>query len=114
MENEWNLQPVVNFLGHFVKWQTSIATENLYKDGVACSKYASFMRDEVYPLGIRFFTNTGYRTARFPLIPRPATREEMEVIVDEDGNSERPVGCVGAGEQPASAPGNSPPSSLAV
>lgn len=88
VENEWNLQPVVNFLGHFVKWQTSIATENLYKDGVACSKYASFMRDEVYPLGIRFFTNTGYRTARFPLIPRPATREEMEVIVDEDGNSE--------------------------
>lgn len=84
VENEWNLQPVTNLMGHFLHWFSSIAREDLYKDGVACSKYASLMRDEVYPFGIRFFTNTGYYTSVFPLIPRPATDEEMEDVGDSD------------------------------
>lgn len=86
-ENEWNLQPVVNLMGHFLRWQTSVATDELYEDGVACSLYGSAMRDEVYPFAISFFTNTGYRTARFPLIPRPASKDEMAVIVDGKGSS---------------------------
>lgn len=81
-EPEWNLQPVCNLLGHFIKWQTSVSTENLYKDGRSCSLYTGYMRDEVYPLGIRFFTTTGFKTSLFPLIPRPKSKEEAE-IVDE-------------------------------
>lgn len=84
VENEWNLQPVVNLMGHFLHWFTAIAREDLYKDGVACSLYGSTMRDEVYPFGIRFFTNTGYYTSIFPLIPRPATEEEMDDVGDSE------------------------------
>lgn len=84
VENEWNLQPVVNLLGHFANWFTSVAREDLYQDGVACSLYGSVMRDEVYPFGIRFVTDTGYRTAVFPLIPRPAEGNEMDDVYDSD------------------------------
>lgn len=83
-ETEWNLQPVCNFLGHFLRWQSSVSTENLYKDGAACSLYAGFMRDEVYPFGISFETKTGYITPIFTLIPRPKKKEEAELIDDSD------------------------------
>ena len=70
VEKEWNLQPIANLLGSFVKWQTVEAGEGLYEDGVNASLYKTFMRDEVYPLGIKFGTNYGYKTALFPLIGR--------------------------------------------
>lgn len=82
VENEWNLQPVVNLMGHFANWFTSFAREDLYEDGVACSLYGSTMRDEVYPFGIRFITSTGYRTSVFPLIPRPAREDELEDVYE--------------------------------
>src|SRR5699024_6544744 len=71
-EKEINLQPVVNLMGPFLKWQTSIARETLYQspDDNALSK--GYMRNEVYPFSIRFNFNNGYKTALFPLINRPA------------------------------------------
>lgn len=81
-EPEWNLQPVCNFLGHFLEWQTSVSLDSLYQDGVACSKYSSFMRDEVYPFSISFVTKTGYETPVFNLIPRPKHIEEAEIVSD--------------------------------
>lgn len=83
-EPEWNLQPVCNLLGHFLRWQSSVSTENLYKDGAACSLYTGFMRDEVYPFGISFETKTGYITPIFNLIPRPKKKEEAEILDDSD------------------------------
>lgn len=83
-ESEWNLQPVCNLLGHFLQWQTSVSTDSLYQDGVACAKYACFMRDEVYPFAISFLTKTGYETAAFNLIPRPKSVYEAEVVSDGD------------------------------
>lgn len=80
VEKEWNLQPVVSLLGTFLKWQTSEAGENLYLDGVNNAKYKAYMRDEVYPFGIRFRTNTGYKTAVFPFIGRPAYNYEIENV----------------------------------
>jgi hypothetical protein len=71
-EKEWNLQPVVNFIGQFAKWQTSIASENFYESGVNNGK-KGYNRDEVYPLAIQFQTNTGYKTPVYPLIGRQAT-----------------------------------------
>lgn len=85
-EKEWNLQPVVNLLGGFLKWQTYQAKQTLYEDGVAASKYKGYMRDEVYPFSIRFGTKDGYWTSLFPLVPRPATEEELEEIVYESNN----------------------------
>ena len=72
VEKEWNLQPVVNLLGSFLKWQTVESTENLYEDGVNVAMYKGYMRDEVYPFGIRFITNDGYKTAVYPMMGRPS------------------------------------------
>ena len=78
LEKEWNLQPAMNLMGSLLKWQTVEAKEDLYADGVNDSMYSSYMRDEVYPFGIRFSTNTGYRTSVFPLVSRPGNDEEWE------------------------------------
>jgi len=86
-EKEWNLQPIVNLLGGFFKWQTHIAKENLYADGVNNALYKTFMRDETYPLSIKFETNTGYKTARFPLIGRPSIVTDLETIDNLDSES---------------------------
>lgn len=75
---EINLQPVVNLMGGFLKWKSSKAKEDLYRDGVNVSLYTGYMRDEVYPFGIRFFTNKGFVTPIFPFISRPASVEELE------------------------------------
>jgi len=79
-EPEWNLQPVVNLLGSLFKWQTAIAKESFYKDGKNASERKGYMRDEVYPFGIRFVTDTGYRTAVFPMIGRPSSPDETEDV----------------------------------
>lgn len=84
VEKEWNLQPVVNLLGTFVKWQTLMGSESAYADGVNTSLYRGYMRDEVYPLGIRFVTDYGYKTAVFPLISRPLIKGHDDELVNND------------------------------
>lgn len=81
-EKEWNLQPVVSLMGHFLKWQASVAHEDLYKDGNACSLYVGYMRNEVYPFSISFKTSTGYKTPAFVLIPPPSERAREEMSKD--------------------------------
>lgn len=71
-EKEWNLQPVVSLMGHFLKWHCGVAHEDLYKDGNACSLYTGYMRNEVYPFAISFKTSTGYKTPAFVLVPPPS------------------------------------------
>ena len=80
VENDWNLQPIANLLGAFVRWQTVQMDEDAFKDGVVASKYSGFLRDEVYPLGIRFHTKEGYITPLFPLISRPATSDDLRDV----------------------------------
>lgn len=89
-EKELNLQPVVNLMGAFLKWQTTVAKEGLYEDGVATALYKGYHRDEVYPFSIRFLSKNGFKTALFPLIGRPNVQtsyfEEgggQEVDIDE-------------------------------
>lgn len=67
---EINLQPVVNLMGQFARWRTVIAEEELYAAGANTANYRSYLRDEVRPYSIRFFTDYGYVTANFPLIAR--------------------------------------------
>lgn len=86
VEKEWNLQPIANLLGGFVKWQTVQAKEQLYKDGVKNSLYTGYMRDEVYPLSLRFVTSDGYRTSNFTLVPPPPTSEDLEILSVNDPN----------------------------
>lgn len=79
-EKEWNLQPVINFLGEFVQWSTTSAKEDLYADGVANALYAGYMRDETYPLSIQFLTDNGYKTSIFPLMGRMPTKDEISDV----------------------------------
>ena len=89
VEKEWNLQPMVNLLGSFVKWQTVEAGEDLYKDGINVANYKGYMRDEVYPMGIRFITNTGYKTSLFPLVGRPSSTEDLyDLLKDNNYNKD--------------------------
>lgn len=91
-EKEWNLQPMASLLGHFMRWQASVASEDLYKDGNACSLYVGYMRDEVYPFGISFKTSTGYKSPVFTLIPPPHT--EARKLAADDSRIQVPVDSV--------------------
>lgn len=70
IKEEINLQPIVNFLGQFLKWQTVIAKEDLYDDGVLGYQNRGYNRDEVVPFSIRFLLDGGYETAIYPFISR--------------------------------------------
>lgn len=84
-KKEINLQPVVNLMGQFaVKWQTHIATEDFYSNGVATALYRGYNRDEVVPLGIKFLIDGGYETAVFPFIARQPEDEDLEFVVETD------------------------------
>ena len=95
-KKEINLQPAVNFMGQFLQWQTHIAPENLYEDGVADALYKGYNREEVVPFSIKFLLRGGYETAIFPFIGRQAKPTDLEYVVktdtfgdlvyDEDGN----------------------------
>jgi hypothetical protein len=87
VEKEWNLQPMVSLLGTFVKWQTVEANENLYQDGVNISNFKGYMRDEPYPLGLAFVTNTGWKTATFPFVARPPMTTDL-TIYNENSNTD--------------------------
>lgn len=84
-QRELNLQPVVNLMGGFVKWNTSVALEDLYEDGVNVSKYTGFMRDEVVPLSIKFYMTGGLETPNFTFVPRPPTADELTEYVNVAG-----------------------------
>ncbi|MEI6887498.1 MAG: hypothetical protein WCK31_04665, partial [bacterium] len=82
-----NLQPVVNLFGSLLKWQSSIAKEDLYKNAIATSKYKGYMRNEVYPFALRLFNKDGSYTATFPLIGRPADSNDLAIITDKNYQS---------------------------
>ncbi len=70
VEKEMNLQPVVSLMGQFLKWQTHIATEDLYKNGISNALYLGYNRDEVVPFGIIFYSKNGYKTSLLPFVAR--------------------------------------------
>ena len=72
-----NLQPVVNFMGEFMTWRSSIADEDLYQTSRATAQFRGYLRDEVYALGIRFITNEGYSTPVYPLVSRYKTDNDV-------------------------------------
>lgn len=86
-KTDLNLQPVVNFLGEFLQWQTHVAQEGLYENGVLASKYKGYNRDEVVPVGIRFLLDGGQVTPNYPLIARQAIEEDLEEISNLDAES---------------------------
>jgi len=82
-----NLQPVVNLMGSFAKWTTYQTTEDAYQNGVIVSNYTGYMRDEVYPFGIKFFMDGGHETPLMPFVPRPPKDSELTEYVNEQGDA---------------------------
>lgn len=81
-----NLQPVVNLIGGFLKWNSSVAKESLYKDAIATAKYRGYTREETEAFGLRFFTKDGMEYPVTPLVARPPKTEETEFIDPNDKN----------------------------
>lgn len=67
-----NLQKAVIGLSPSIRWQTSEANEWFYKDGMNAANYRSYLRDEVYALGIVFERSNTLDTCAYPLIGRAA------------------------------------------
>lgn len=74
-----NLQPVINLLSIYLNWQSHIANEDLYKDGIAAAKYKGYYRDETYATGIRFIIDGEY-SPDYAFVGRPATTTDLEEI----------------------------------
>ena len=85
-KEEINLQPVVNLFGSLLRWQTSVAKEDLYKSAIATSKFKGYQRDEVYPFGIRFLYKEGGKSAVYPLIGRPSNDDDTVLLDNLDNN----------------------------
>lgn len=77
-----NLQPVVNFIGEYVKWRTFTAQENVYENVENASTKVGYQRDEVQPLAIKFRTKSGYKTAAFPLVARMAEESDLKKVTN--------------------------------
>ncbi len=80
-----NLQPVVNLMGSMVKWATYQTKEDAYENGIIVANYKAFMRDETYPLSIKFIRDGGGETPLMPFVARPPRPDEIVEYVDEDG-----------------------------
>lgn len=81
-----NLQPIANLIGGFVKWNSSVAKEKLYKDAIASANFLGYMREEVEPFGLRLFTKDGMEYPILPLVARPPKPEEVQTIASTDKN----------------------------
>lgn len=82
-EEELNIQPVLNLFGGLLHWETAAASEDLYKNSIANSKYKAFPRDEVQPFGIRLLYKNGGYSATFPLIARPKKTGEDAILTGD-------------------------------
>jgi hypothetical protein len=80
-KKEINLQPIMQFIGANLKWNTSIAKETLYNNPIATSNYGTYNREEVQPFGLRTLHKDGSKSAIFPLIP-PPLRDLSQPIVE--------------------------------
>lgn len=65
-----NLQRAVIQLSPFIQWKTYESMEDLYSDGASAANYRSFLRDELYPLGIIFERNNTLDTCVYPFVGR--------------------------------------------
>ena len=89
-EADLNLQPVVNLMSAFLRWQIGVAKENLYQNGIEDSKYTGYLRNENYSFAIQFESSDGDISPLFPLTHRPSVKTGVfatneEFIVIEDG-----------------------------
>lgn len=82
-EEEWNLQPIGVLMGAMLQWQTDVASEKLYLDGIGNESTTGYMRDEVYPLSFRVHTDYGYTSPLVNLVGRPANQYDLDIVTNK-------------------------------
>lgn len=83
-----NYQPQANNIK--VRWVARAVPEEYYRDG---GNKVGYMRDEVYPLGVRWIYNTGDKTEAFH-IPGPEARsKDLVKIYNSDAYEAYDPGC---------------------
>lgn len=99
-----NLQPIMGLAGAFVRWNTLIANEELYKNPAFAQKFRGYSRDETYPLSLTFGFTDGTESNDIILINRgPYTAAnyqvlgqtmpgDLTVVVDNSGDVPVPIG----------------------
>lgn len=65
---KFNLQPVINLVE--LEWISVVAKEGDYKKPRIANQFKSFLRDEVYPLGIELLLDNGEKGPTFPFVGR--------------------------------------------
>lgn len=83
---EYNLQPVVNFIK--LNWETISLPANKpnynYSNGIVGTHFRSYMRDEVYPFGIKFKLKNGKYTRIFHIPGRAADSTDLAILPSDN------------------------------
>ena len=83
----YNLQPIANLMGAFLRWRTAVARGNFYEYEKNASLYKGRMRDEVYTYSIRFIKKSGGTTPLYFLSNRPSNEYENGYVSNDDTTS---------------------------
>lgn len=79
-----NLQRAVIGMSPAIKWMTAETSEDFYANGINAANYRTFLRDEVYTLGIVFEINNTLDTCTYPLIGRSSNTSFGAIEVEHD------------------------------
>lgn len=77
-----NLQRVANNI--ILQWQTIAIPEAVYRDPKNVERFRSYMRDEVYAMGIQFIFDSGEETNAYHIPGRTAIPSDLVVINNDD------------------------------
>ncbi len=77
-----NLQRAVIGMSSGLRWVTSETEEDFYSDGGNAASYRSYLRDEVYPLGIVFERDNTLDTCAYPFIGRDLNTALLSLQLD--------------------------------
>lgn len=92
-KEELNIQPVVNIFSSLAEWQTVIAGENLYENGVLGSNYGTYRRDEVQPFSLRLLNKDGSKSTPFPMVSRPEKSGDRDLVSEDILNEFSGLDC---------------------
>jgi len=77
----YNFRPISDKIK--LQWKTiqvPVNKEDDYINGINAGKYRTFQRDEVYPIGIKYFLNDSTTSCVDPLANRVATSSDLQLI----------------------------------
>ena len=77
-----NLQRVANNI--HLQWQTIAIPESVYRNPDNVVRFRSYMRDEVYPMGVQFIFGSGEETNSYHIPGREALATDLATVTNND------------------------------